>query len=126
MARDTSIFAHGAVIVPDIVTPAEEARILLRISQTPWLTELRRRVQHFGYRYSYSGDGSREPAPAFPRWADNVLVDHMLRSARHPPASAERPGITATLLSGLQRVQKGHQALFLLPRSVRPRLGGIA
>ena len=69
MARDTSIFAHGAVIVPDFVTPAEEARILLRISQAPWLTELRRRVQHYGFRYSYSGGGSREPAPAFPRWA---------------------------------------------------------
>ena len=69
MARDTSIFAHGAVIVPDFVTPAEEARLLLRIAEAPWLPELRRRVQHYGYRYSYSGDGSREPAPTFPRWA---------------------------------------------------------
>ena len=32
MARD-SIFAHGAVIVPDFVTPAEEDRLLLRIGQ---------------------------------------------------------------------------------------------
>ena len=69
MSRDASIFAHGAVIVPDFVTPAEEARILLRIGQTPWLTELRRRVQHYGFRYSYQGGGSRDPAPAFPRWA---------------------------------------------------------
>ena len=68
MARDTSIFAHGAVIVPDFVTPAEETRILLRISQASWLTELRRRVQHYGFRYSYTGGGSREPAPPFPRW----------------------------------------------------------
>ena len=70
MARDTSIFAHGAVIVPDFVTPAEEARILLRIGEAPWMTELRRRVQHYGYRYAYRGGGSRETAPAFPRWAD--------------------------------------------------------
>ena len=69
MARDTSIFALGAVIVPDFVTPAEEARILLRINEAPWLTELRRRVQHYGYRYAYRGGGSREPAPVFPRWA---------------------------------------------------------
>ena len=33
MALDASIFAHGAVIVPDFVTPAEEARILLRIGE---------------------------------------------------------------------------------------------
>ena len=68
MARDTSIFALGAVIVPDFVTPAEEARILLRIADAPWMTELRRRVQHYGYRYAYRGGGSREPAPAFRRW----------------------------------------------------------
>ena len=70
MARDTSIFAHGAVIVPDFLTPAEEARILLRIGQAPWLTELSRRVQHFGFRYDYRGGGSRVPAPDFPRWAE--------------------------------------------------------
>ena len=70
MSRDTtSIFAHGAVIVPDFVTPAEEARILLRIAEAPWLTELSRRVQHYGFRYDYRGGGSRVPAPAFPRWA---------------------------------------------------------
>ena len=76
MARDTSIFAHGAVIVPDFVTPAEEARLLLRIAEAPWLPELRRRVQHYGYRYSYSGGSSRETAPAFPRWAD-VMADRL-------------------------------------------------
>ena len=70
MPRDTdSIFAHGAVIVPDFVTPAEAARILLRIAEAPWLAELRRRVQHYGFRYDYAGGGSRVPAPAFPRWA---------------------------------------------------------
>ena len=69
MAHDPGIFAHGAVIVPDLVTPAEEERILLRIDEAAWLTELRRRVQHYGFRYDYRGGGSRVPAPAFPRWA---------------------------------------------------------
>ena len=77
MSRDTtSIFAHGAVIVPDFITPAEEARILLRIADAPWLTELRRRVQHYGFRYAYQGGGSRDPAPAFPRWAE-CMVDRL-------------------------------------------------
>ena len=70
MPRDASIFALGAVIVPDFVTPAEETRILLRIGDAPWLTELRRRVQHYGFRYDYRGGGSRVPAPAFPRWTE--------------------------------------------------------
>ena len=77
MARD-GIFAHGAVIVPDFVTPAEEERILLRIAQAPWMTELRRRVQHYGYRY------------------ENVAVDLMLRSPRNPARCLQRAKMTAT------------------------------
>ena len=70
MPHDTdSIFAHGAVIVPDFVTPAEEARILLRIAEAPWLTELRRRVQHYGFQYDYMGATRPVPAAPFPRWA---------------------------------------------------------
>ncbi|MDE0005519.1 MAG: alpha-ketoglutarate-dependent dioxygenase AlkB [Rhodospirillaceae bacterium] len=73
MTRHTdSIFARGAVIVPDFLTPAEEERILLRIAQAPWMTELRRRVQHYGYRYDYRGTDRPEPAAPFPRWADYV------------------------------------------------------
>ena len=30
-----SIFDHGAALVPDVVTEAEEERILLRVSQVP-------------------------------------------------------------------------------------------
>ena len=72
MTRDTtSIFADGATLVPDIVTEAEEERILLRISQAPWMTDLNRRVQHYGYTYDYRapGAGRHDPAPPFPRWA---------------------------------------------------------
>ena len=65
-----SIFAAGAVLVPDLVTEAEERRILYRIAQASWLAELRRRVQHYGYRYDYRrrGAGRHVPAAPFPRW----------------------------------------------------------
>ena len=70
MPHDTdSIFAHGAVIVPDFVTPAEEARILLRIAGAPWMTDIGRRVQHYGYRYDYRGASRPVAAAPFPRWA---------------------------------------------------------
>ena len=69
MPHDTdSIFAHGAVIVPDFVTPAEEARILLRIAGAPWMTDIGRRVQHYGYRYDYRGASRPVAAAPFPRW----------------------------------------------------------
>ena len=66
-----SIFDQGVAIVHDIVTEAEERRILMRIADAPWLTDLSRRVQHYGYRYDYRGRsaGRHAPAPAFPRWA---------------------------------------------------------
>ena len=79
MTRDTtSIFDHGATLAPDIVTEAEEERILLRISQAPWMTDLSRRVQHYGFRYNYRGpaNGRHAPAPAFPRWA-TVIGDRL-------------------------------------------------
>ncbi len=58
-----SIFDHGAALVPDVITEAEEERILLRISQAPWLTDLSRRVQHYGFRYNYRGpaNGRHDP-----------------------------------------------------------------
>ncbi len=71
-----SIFTQGAAIVPDFITPAEEERILLRVSQAAWLTDLSRRVQHYGYRYDYRGGGSRTPAAPFPPWA-TVMAERL-------------------------------------------------
>ena len=81
MPPQPSIFDAGACIVPDFITPAEEDRILLRISQSPWLTELRRRVQHYGYRYDYAGKAAPAPAPAFPRWA-SVMAERLREQFR--------------------------------------------
>ena len=73
-----TIFHQGAAIVPDIVTEAEERRILTRIADAPWLTDLSRRVQHYGYRYDYGGRsaGRHAPATQFPRWA-SVIAERL-------------------------------------------------
>jgi alkylated DNA repair dioxygenase AlkB len=39
--------------VPDFVTQAEEQGLLAHVDREPWMTDLRRRVQHYGYRYDY-------------------------------------------------------------------------
>ena len=75
MTRDTtSIFDHSATLVPDIVTEAEERRILLRISQASWMTDLSRRVQHYGLKYDYGSTsaGRHASAAPFPRWATAI------------------------------------------------------
>ena len=73
-----TVFNQGAAIVPDILTVAEEQRVLMRIANAPWLSDLSRRVQHYGYRYDYRqrATGRHAPAPAFPRWA-SVMAERL-------------------------------------------------
>ena len=43
----------GLTYVTDFITPAENDFLLSQIDQQPWLTDLKRRVQHYGYKYDY-------------------------------------------------------------------------
>jgi alkylated DNA repair dioxygenase AlkB len=50
----TSIAAlPGLDYVPAYLAPEEQKRFLTIIDQQPWISDLRRRVQHYGYRYDY-------------------------------------------------------------------------
>lgn len=43
----------GLTYRPDFLDAAEEAELIAIIDRQPWITELKRRVQHYGYRYDY-------------------------------------------------------------------------
>lgn len=43
----------GLQYVPNYVDSRFQARLLTRIDESPWLDDLKRRVQHYGYRYDY-------------------------------------------------------------------------
>lgn len=43
----------GACLVADFVSPDEEQACVSALDDRAWSTELKRRVQHFGYRYDY-------------------------------------------------------------------------
>ena len=73
-----SIFENGAVIVPDLITEAEETRVLERIAAAPWMRDIGRRVQHYGYRYDYRGSQPPTPTTALPRWA--VVIGERLKA----------------------------------------------
>ncbi len=45
----------GLHYVPDYVDEAREQALVEVIDRQPWLTQLRRRVQHYGYQYDYKG-----------------------------------------------------------------------
>ena len=43
----------GLSIVPDYLSPTEQSNLRSIIDAQPWLSGLKRRVQHYGYRYDY-------------------------------------------------------------------------
>lgn len=47
------VIIPGLLYQPDYLTPAEQEALLTRIDQQPWQTQLKRRVQHYGYHYDY-------------------------------------------------------------------------
>jgi alkylated DNA repair dioxygenase AlkB len=44
----------GLTYVADYLNPEEQAELLTVIDRLPWSNDLKRRVQHYGYRYDYS------------------------------------------------------------------------
>ena len=64
----------GLKLIPEFLTEAEEREILSGIDQSDWSSELKRRVQHYGWRYDYK---SRQVDPSMhigplPGWANKV------------------------------------------------------
>ena len=43
----------GLQYLPNYLSPDEQAKLLSIVDQQPWITDLKRRVQHYGYRYDY-------------------------------------------------------------------------
>ena len=44
----------GLQYLPDFITANEERALIEIIDQQPWLNDLKRRVQHYGYKYDYT------------------------------------------------------------------------
>ena len=44
---------QGMTYAPDFLSPSEQEAVLREIDQQPWRNDLKRRVQHYGYRYDY-------------------------------------------------------------------------
>jgi alkylated DNA repair dioxygenase AlkB len=61
----------GLSYVPDYLLPSEQTELLNIVDAQPWLSEMKRRVQHYGYRYDYK-KRAVDPAMylgALPDWA---------------------------------------------------------
>ncbi len=60
-----------ASYIPEFVTEEEETALLNAIDKEPWLTDLKRRVQHYGYRYDYKNRSisDEDYLGPLPKWA---------------------------------------------------------
>ena len=64
----------GLEYVPDFIKADEEQALIKAIDLQPWLNDLKRRVQHYGYKYDYK---ARAVTPSsyigpLPEWGDPI------------------------------------------------------
>ncbi len=50
---EPEIDISGLTYIPDFISAQEQDFLLAQIDQQSWLTDLKRRVQHYGYKYDY-------------------------------------------------------------------------
>ena len=64
-----SIFNNGASIIADFITKEKETALIENIDKQPWQHDLRRRVQHYGYKYNYRSHNAAQATTPLPPWA---------------------------------------------------------
>jgi alkylated DNA repair dioxygenase AlkB len=68
---------YGLKYIPDFLDESREAELLGTIDAQPWLDDLKRRVQHYGYKYDYTKkivDTSMSLGP-LPGWAASLAIE---------------------------------------------------
>lgn len=78
----------GLIYIADFISEEEQALILAKIDSEPWCGDLKRRTQHYGYKYDYTYKKIDEsmkvgPVPEFAlelckRYDDNFVPDQMI------------------------------------------------
>jgi alkylated DNA repair dioxygenase AlkB len=65
---------QGLTVVEDFISQAEERELLSQIDAQPWLTTLKRRVQHYGWKYDYKARRVNENyfIGELPDWAKKI------------------------------------------------------
>ena len=73
--RNDKFFVPGLSYIEEFVNPVEQNALVASIDQQTWLTDLKRRVQHYGYRYDYKARAVHDMARL------GVLPDWLMRLA---------------------------------------------
>jgi alkylated DNA repair dioxygenase AlkB len=87
----------GLLLCPGYISPDEETQLISSIDRQPWLTDLKRRVQQYGFRYDYRRKGAHtnRPIVPIPSWL-NSLGTRMYRDG-YIPAQPDQAAINEYL-----------------------------
>lgn len=98
---------EGLTYTPKYITQEQERLLISKIDAQPWLTDLKRRVQHYGYKYDYK---ARKITPdlkigSIPDWLqilpnfDQVIINEYLCGQGITPHIDCIPCFTDTIFS---------------------------
>jgi alkylated DNA repair dioxygenase AlkB len=76
VTTDSGSLPRGLDYQANFITPEQEKQLLQAIDSLPWLTDLKRRVQHYGYRYDYKARriNSSMLAADLPDWGQKLAL----------------------------------------------------
>lgn len=68
--------------ITEFISTQEEQTLLDKIDAEPWLNDLQRRVQHYGYRYDYKSRriNDEDHIGALPSWVDEIIDRLMVKN----------------------------------------------
>ena len=71
---ETKIHISGLNYIPDFISNQEQDFLLSQVDQRSWLTDLKRRVQHYGYKYDYKARavGNDAYLGQLPDWLSSI------------------------------------------------------
>jgi alkylated DNA repair dioxygenase AlkB len=80
-------FKHipGLLLIKNFLTDVEEKNLIKEINSRPWLLSLKRRTQHYGYKYDYTSRNTSEYLGELPNFMDFVIermIDEKLFESR--------------------------------------------
>lgn len=85
--EETAPDIPGLTYVSDFITRDEENALIAAIDEQPWLNDLKRRVQHYGYKYDYkartvTNDSYLGPLPDWIQpLAQKLCGEHLCQTA---------------------------------------------
>lgn len=62
----------GLILVKDVITEEEEAKLIDTINENEWCRDLKRLTQHYGYKYDYSAKEPLESLGELPKWITDI------------------------------------------------------